>query len=310
MMDATAGDPVSGIKWSRKSTERIARELRRMGIRVSANSVARLLKAQSYSLRKNRKNIESPTGKPPDPQRRDQQFRYIRRQRRDYETQGLPVISIDTKSRELIGRFHQSGQRWSPERIDVFDHDFPSAAEGVAIPYGIYDLVRNEGFISIGVSKDTSVFAVDSLRWWWTHLGRNAYPQAQELLILADGGGSNSHRTRLWKHQLQERFANPFGITVRLCHYPPGASKWNPIEHRLFGPISTNWAAQPLENYETVLKFIRTTRTQTGLTVCARLNRTTYEAGIRITDAQMQQILIQHARVNPQWNYTIEPKQW
>lgn len=278
-----------------------------MGIQVSANTVARLLKAKGYSLRKNRKNIEAPTGKPPDPQRRDQQFRYIRRQRRDYQTQGLPVISIDTKSRELIGRFHQSGQRWSSEAIQVFDHDFPSAAEGVGIPYGIYDLVRNEGFISLGVSKDTSEFAVDSLRWWWAHIGRAAYPQANEILVLADGGGSNSYRTRLWKHQLQARFCNPLGMKVRLCHYPPGASKWNPIEHRLFGPISTNWAAQPLESHETMLQFIRATQTDTGLTVCARLNRRNYQTGIRVSDAQMQQLRIQHSRVNPQWNYIIEP---
>ena len=292
MKDATAGDPVSGIKWSRKSTERIARHLRRMGIEVSANTVARLLKAQGYSLRKNRKNIETPTGKPPDPQRRDRQFRYIGRQRRDYQTQGLPVISIDTKSRELIGRFHQSGQRWNPEPIEVFDHDFPSAAEGVGIPYGIYDLLRNEGFISLGISKDTSEFAVDSLRWWWAHIGRAAYPQADEILVLADGGGSNSYRTRLWKHQLQKRFCNPLGMKVRLCHYPPGASKWNPIEHRLFGPISTNWAAQPLESYQTMLQFIRATQTDTGLTVRARLNRRHYQTGIHVSDAQMKDIRI------------------
>jgi len=310
MKDATAGDPVSGAKWSRKSTKRIARHLRHMGIQVSANTVARLLKSQGYSLRKNRKNIEAPTGKPPDPQCRDRQFRYIRRQRQDYQAHGLPVISIDTKSRELIGRFHQSGQRWSPQRIDVFDHDFPSSAQGVGIPYGIYDLVRNEGFISIGISKDTSEFAVDSLRWWWSHIGQTAYPQADEILILADGGGSNSYRTRLWKHQLQQQFCNPLGMKVRLCHYPPGASKWNPIEHRLFGPISTNWAAQPLESYQTMLNFIRTTHTDSGLTVRARLNRRTYQTGIRVGDAQMQQIHIKNSRVNPKWNYTIEPAEW
>ena len=310
MKDATAGDPLSGIKWSRKSTERIARHLNGMGIKVGAKTVGRLLKQQGYSLRKNRKNIETPTGKPSDPQRRDQQFHYIRRQRRAYESEGLPVISMDTKSRELIGGFHQSGQRWSAERLDVFDHDFPSAAKGVGIPHGIYDMARNEGFISVGISKDTSEFAVDSLRWWWEHAGRAAYPNADEILIVADGGGSNSYRTRLWKQQLQDRFCNPLGIKVRLCHYPPGASKWNPIEHRLFGPISTNWAAQPMQSYETMLKFIRTTQTDTGLRVHARLNRKQYQKGIKVSDAQMQKICLKRSRLNPEWNYTIAPTKW
>ena len=224
MKDATAGDPVSGIKWTRKSTYRIARHLTAMGIEVSAGTVGRLLKAQGYSLRKNRKNIETPTGKAPDPQRRDRQFHYIRRQRHHYETEKLPVISIDTKSRELIGRFHQSGQRWSAESIQVFDHDFPSAAQGVGIPYGIYDTLLNQGFVSVGTSKDTSAFAVDTIRWWWVQFGRQAYPHAEEILIVADGGGSNGYRTRLWKHKLQEQFCNRVGMKVRVCHYPPGAS--------------------------------------------------------------------------------------
>lgn len=281
-----------------------------MRVTVCAGTVGRLLKAQGYSLRKNRKNIETPTGKQPDPQRRDRQFLYIRRQRRHYETEGLPVISIDTKSRELIGRFHQSGHRWSCEPLEVFDHDFPSAAEGVGIPYGIYEPVRNKGFVCVGTSKDTSEFAVDTLRWWWTHFGRQAYPQAEEILILADGGGSNGYRTRLWKQQLQEHFCDRLGIKVRVCHYPPGTSKWNPIEHRLFSHISANWAAQPLHSYETMLNFIRTTRTNTGLSVRARINHKIYHKGIRISDVQMQQIRLKTARVHPDWNYSIEPTKW
>lgn len=310
MKHATAGDPVSGIKWTRKSTYRIAQHLNRMSIEVCAGTVGRLLKAQGYSLRKNRKNIETPTGKPPDPQRRDRQFNYIRRQRRHYEAEGLPVISIDTKSRELIGRFHRSGRCWSSEPIEVFDHDFPSAAQGVGVPYGIYDTLRNQGFIAVGTSKDTSEFAVDTIRWWWVHIGRQAYPHAEEILIVADGGGSNGYRTRLWKQQLQEQFCNRVGMKVRVCHYPPGASKWNPIEHRLFAHISANWAAQPLESYETMLKYIRTTRTDTGLGVRARINRKKYQKGIRVSDLQMLQIHLKQARVNPEWNYIIEPAKW
>ena len=261
MEHETAGDPVRGCKWSRKSTSRIARQLRRLGIHVSARTVARVLKALGYSLRKNRKNLEMPTGKPPDPERRDRQFRYIRRQCREHQAHELPVISIDTKSRELIGRFHQSGQRWSTKDFEVYDHDFPSAAEGVGIPYGIYDTVRNEGFISVGTTKDTAEFAVASLRRWWTQVGRGAYPHAEEILLLADCGGSNGYRPRLWKYQLQTQFCDRFGLKVRVCHYPPGSSKWNPIEHRLFSFISANWAAEPIESYETMLKFIRTTQT-------------------------------------------------
>lgn len=229
----------------------------------SPSIVGRLLKAQGYSLRKNRKSIETPTGKPPDRKRRNRQFLYINRQRREYEARELPVISIDTKSREFIGQFYQDGLAWDQESIDVFDHDFPSMAKGVGIPHGIYDTLRNEGFISVGTSKDTSQFAVDSLRTWWLRIGHQAYPQANEILLLADCGGSNGYRTRLWKQQLQEQFCTPLGLTVRVCHYPPGASKWNPIEHRLFAFISRNWAARPLDSYQTMLNFIRTTSTNT-----------------------------------------------
>jgi len=310
MKHETAGDPVSGCKWSRKSTRKIAAELNRLGIAVCANTVARLLKAQDFSLRKNRKQLESPSGKTPDRPRRNRQFNYIRRQRRHYQAKQLPVISVDTKSRELVGRFHQSGQRWSQKPIEVFDHDFPSLAEGVGIPYGIYDTVRNEGFVCVGTSKDTSAFAVQSLRTWWLQVGRNAYPQAEEILLLADCGGSNGYRTRLWKQQLQERFCDPLGVKVRVCHYPPGASKWNPIEHRLFSFISGNWAAQPLESYPTMLNFIRTTQTSTGLKVRAHLNSKEYQKGIRISDAQMHDIRLTKYRVNPEWNYSIAPTTW
>ena len=310
MKDETVGDPVSGCKYSAKSTYEIAKELNRLGIKVSATTVGRLLKDQDYSLRKNRKHLESHAGKKPDPQRRDRQFHYIRRQRRDYEARDLPIISVDTKSRELIGRFYQHGQRWSSGFIPVLDHDFPSLAKGVGIPYGIYDMLRNEGFISLGASSDTSAFAVDAIRDWWLQLGSHHYPEADEVLILSDCGGSNGYRTRLWKQQLQERFSNPLGLKVRVAHFPPGTSKWNPIEHRLFSFISANWAAVPLESYQIMLNYIRTTKTETGLRVHASFNRKKYLKGIKVSNEQMQQIQLTRYRVNPEWNYSIAPNSW
>ena len=310
MKHETAGDPVRGCKWSRKSTYKIARQFKHLGLEVSASTVGRLLKAQNYSLRVNRKNLESTSGKAPDPYRRNRQFYYIRRQRRAYEARDLPVISVDTKSRELIGCFFQSGRRWSSELLPVFDHDFPSQAQGVGIPYGIYDAARNEGFVTVGTSSDTSAFAVDSIRTWWLQIGHSHYPEADEILLLADCGGSNGYRTRLWKQQLQERFCNPLGLKVRVAHYPPGASKWNPIEHRLFSAISANWAAEPLVSYQTMLNFIRATRTETGLRVRATLNRKKYTKGIRISNEQMRQIHLTRSRVNPEWNYSIAPNSW
>jgi hypothetical protein len=232
MEHETAGDPVSGCKWTRKSTEKIAQQLKRAGIRVSPKTVGKLLKQMNYSLRLNLKCLESGQSKPPDPRQRDLQFRYIRSQIRAYKTAAMPVISVDTKSRELNG---------------------------------IYDLIRNEGFVCVGISRDTSEFAVDSIRTWWQKSGARHYPGADRLLILADWGGSNGCRIRLWKHQLQVAFCDRAGLQVKVCHYSPGSSKWNPIEHRMFSFISNNWAAQPLLDYETVLKFIRTTKTSTGL---------------------------------------------
>jgi hypothetical protein len=251
----TAGDPVSGCKWTRKTTRKIARQLKRMGIDVSAKTVGRLLKKMDYSLRKNLKSLEFGIKNPPAPHLRDQQFRYIRSQIKDYAAHGFPVISVDTKSRELIGPFCQTGRKWCQQPTAVLDHDFPSDAKGVAIPYGIYDFCRNEGFVNLGTSRDTSEFAVASISNWWKMVGSVQYPNAGHLLILADCGGSNSSRTRLWKHQLQVAFSDRFKLCVKVCHYPPGASKWNPIEHRMFSYISNNWAAQPLTDYETVLNL-------------------------------------------------------
>jgi len=303
----TAGDPVSGCKWTRKTTAKIARELKRMGIRVSANTVGRLLKKIDYRLRTNLKSLESGLRNPPASRQRDQQFRYIRCQIEHYAANGWPVISVDTKSRELIGLFRQGGRQWCQQPILVFDHDFPSDATGVAIPYGIYDFCRNEGFVNLGTSRDTAEFAVASICKWWQMIGSVNYPNADRLLILADCGGSNGYRTRLWKHQLQAAFADRFKLRVKVCHYPPGASKWNPIEHRMFCFISSNWVAHPLTDYETALKFIRTTKTAAGLTIRAALHKKQYQKGIRICDNQMSQVNLKHYTHRPNWNYSITP---
>jgi hypothetical protein len=269
--------------------------------------VGKLLKKMDFSLRVNLKTLESGLSKPPDPRERDLQFRYIRAQILSYGAQGMPVISVDTKSRELTGPFHQSGHKWSQEPIKVFDHDFPSDSQGVAIPYGIYDLHRNQGFVCVGTTRDTSEFAVDSIRTWWSKAGSVHYPNADQLLVLADCGGSNGYRTRLWKRQLQVDFCNRFGLDVKVCHYPPGSSKWNPIEHRMFSFISNNWSAQPLYDYETVLKFIRTTKTSTGLKIHAYLNTKNYQKGTKISNKEMEEINLKRYTLRPNWNYSISP---
>lgn len=303
----TAGDPVTGCKWTRKSTKKIAEQLNRVGIHVSPNTVARLLKDMKFSLRVNLKTLESGLRNPPDPETRDRQFRFIQRQRRECARRGIPIISVDTKSRILIGHFHRKGRRWSRDAIEVLDHDFPSDAEGVGIPYGIYDTQRNEGFVCVGTSRDTGEFAADAIRSWWVKAGQHHYPEAKDILILADCGGGNNPRTRLWKYQLQVAFCDKVGVTAKVCHYPPGTSKWNPIEHRLFSFISDNWAGQPLVSYECVLKFIRTTRTKSGLRVRACLIDRQYEKGIKISDRQMQSVSLKRSRVHPCWNYSIVP---
>lgn len=307
MEHETAGDPVTGCKWTRKTMKKIAKELKRARIDVSAKTVGKLLKNMDFSLRKNLKSLESGLSNPPDPQQRDRQFLYIRSQVRRHTKNRIPVISVDTKSRELLGMFHQPGRRWSREPIKVMDHDFPSDSNGVAIPYGIYDTIRNEGFVGVGTSRDTSEFAVDTISAWWLQIGMDHYPNANELLILADCGGSNGYRTRLWKFQLQHAFCNRFGIKVKVCHYPPGSSKWNPIEHRMFSFISKNWAAEPLMDYETVVNFISTTETETGLKIKACLIDKEYQKGIKISEEQMQDLSIQRHTLRPNWNYSICP---
>jgi hypothetical protein len=298
----TAGDPINGLKWTRKTTLKISGELRKAGIVASPKTVARLLRGLKFSLRVNHKKAAGKSSP-----FRNQQFEYINRMRRRFQRQGCPAISIDTKKRELVGRFKNAGTSWESTPVLVNDHDFRSLAQGVAIPWGLYDTHANRGHVYIGTSHDTPAFSVTALAQWWSRSGRRCYPHTKRLLILADSGGSNGARTRAWKYELQTHFCDHFGLTLTVCHYPPGTSKWNPIEHRLFSQISKNWAGQPLETYDTVLNFIRTTKTLTGLVVNATLLDGDYPTGTKISKAQMDQVNLRPHRVLPMWNYTLVP---
>jgi Rhodopirellula transposase DDE domain len=299
----TAGDPISGLKWTRKTTAKIARQLRRLGISVSRNTVGRLLRQMKYSLRTNRKQISA--GSTSD---RDRQFRYLCRQRDRFEQRGDPILSVDAKKRELIGNFKNPGAKWEPSSTEVNDHDFRSAAKGIGIPYGVYDTQANRGRVFLGTSHETSAFAVSCLRNWWHTEGRKRYPHSRHILILADTGGSNGARRGAWKQEIQRQLCDGLGLSVTVSHYPSGASKWNPIEHRLFSQISRNWAAAPLDSYEKALKFIRTTTTTTGLKVTALLDPTFYPTGVKVSKQELAQLSIRQKRVLPKWNYTISPQ--
>ena len=300
--DATAGDPVTGLKWTRKTSRKLSRALKRRGYPVGPDTVRRLLRQRKYVLRANRKRLN----KKRDPDR-DRQMRYLKRKRRAHQKAGFPAISIDAKQRELIGNFKNPGRTWRRVQLDVLESDYPSEAEGVAIPYGIYDVARNEGFVVVGTSHQTPQFAVAAIRRWWVKVGQRVYRRKKHLLIEADCGGANGNRCWLWKWELQ-RLADEFGLTITVTHLPTSASKWNPIEHKLFCHIEANWAGQPLISYETVLKFIRTTRTNTGLRCRAYLDTTPYETGRKITAEQKAQINLKPHRVLPRWNYTIKPR--
>jgi len=298
----TAGDPISGRKWTRKTTEKIAQVLPQIDIPVSANTVARLLYQMNFSLRVNRKQIA--TNSSPY---RNQQFEYISSRRTRFQRQGLPIISVDSKKRELIGNFKNAGAKWDRTPVLVNDHDFRSEASGVGISYGIYDPPHNRGTVCVGISHDTPAFAAHSIATWWKRQGSRRYGRTPKLLVLADSGGSNRCTSWAWKTEIQMQLCNPFRIAVTLAHYPTGASQWNPIEHRLFSEISKNWAAEPLDSYEKMLKFIRTTRTQTGLVVSAYLDRKHYPTGLK-PDAQLiSSVSLRPGKLLPQWNYTIAP---
>jgi len=303
MKHETAGDPMTGLKWTHKTTAKIAVELQQGGIDVGPRTVARLLNSMGYSLRVNHKKLcrVSKT----TPESRNAQFEHIAKLREDFARRGLPVISVDTKKKELIGRFKNAGVAWNQEPVSVKDHDFPSEADGKAIPYGIYDLKANLGTIIVGTTRETAQFAADSIEMWWLDEGRHRYPNAGELLILADGGGANGATNRAWKHGLYHQLAQRHGLIVTVAHYPPGTSKWNPIEHRLFSEISKNWAGRPLDSYQTVLNYIRSTTTRTGLQVTAHLVHRHYDKGVKIADSEMRELVITRHESLPRWNYTL-----
>lgn len=299
----TRGDPMSPLRWTCKSTRTLADELSRQQFSVSANTVARLLSECGYSLQANRKTIEGKQH--PD---RDAQFRHISRRVKIFQRAGDPAISIDTKKKEPLGKMKNPGRTYhrkgDPQRVKT--HDFPDAELGKAVPYGVYDITRNEAGVSVGISHDTAEFAVAAIRRWWQRLGKRRYPRAERLLITADSGGSNSPRTRLWRWALQQ-LANETGLTIELCHYPPGTSKWNKIEHRLFCHITRNWQGVPLETMEIIVSLIGSTRTKEGLEVHAWLDEKRYQKAKSITNDQLSEVRIHRNAFHGEWNYQILP---
>ena len=294
---------MSDQKWLNCRLSDIRQRLEQRGHRVSKPVISRLLRAHGYSLRANVKQ-HAGTQHP----QRDQQFQHLQAQRAAHQAAGQPVISVDTKKKELVGNFKNAGQIWCQEAEVVDAHAFPEDAVGRAVPYGIYDLQHNCGTVYIGQAADTPAFAVDNIAHWCATALRERFPGATQLLIAAESGGSNSARSRVWKHRLQEEVADRFGLTVTVCHYPRGASKWNPIEHRLFSEISKTWAGCPLRSFEVVVHYIEDTRTQTGLRVRAHRVPTLYRTGAKVPDAVMVTLNIQMHAVCPQWNYTIHPR--
>jgi hypothetical protein len=300
----TAGDPLSAQKWVRSSLRTLSARLTTAGHPVSPPTVGRLLKTLDYALHVNAKKIEASATHP----QRAAQFDYIAQQRQAFTAAGRPILSVDTKKKELIGNFKNAGRTWSQEAEAVNVHDFRQQGLGRAVPYGIYDVTHNQGAVYVGSSGDTAELAVDALAQWWQTTGHAAFPQADHVLILADGGGSNGCRSRLWKRQLQERLCDDLGLTVTVCHYPTGCSTWNPIEHRLFGPISVNWAGQPLRTWETMLAYLRGTTTTTGLHVQAVRLDGVYDTGVRVSDTEMAALNLTPHDVCPTWNYTLRPR--
>jgi transposase len=299
----TRGDPESPLRWTCKSTRRLADELRRRGHRVGYRTVAWLLHEAGYSLQANRKTREG--NQHPD---RNAQFEYINAQAVRFQKRGQPVISVDTKKKELVGDFKNPGQEWHPqgEPEKVRTHDFPDEELGKAIPYGVYDVTNNQGWVNVGIDHDTAYFAAASIRRWWEEMGATRFPRAQQLFITADGGGSNSSRTRLWKVALQ-KLADDIELTLTVSHFPPGTSKWNKVEHRLFSFITNNWRGKPLVSHQAIVNLIASTKTTKGLIVKAALDENTYETGIEVSDEQMAKLRLVRARFHGDWNYTIKP---
>ena len=301
--DSTRGDPESPLRWTSKSTAKLAAGLVAFGHHVSEVTVQRVLKSMGFSLQANRKTREGEQH--PD---RDAQFRYISRTAKAALAAGQPVISVDSKKRELVGNFKAVGREWAPkgEPVEVSTHDFKDKELGHAIPHGIFDPVANEGWVTVGIDHETSQFAVNSIGAWWEHLGRERYPNAKTLTITADCGGSNSNRTRLWKAELQ-KLANATGLEITICHFPPGTSKWNQVEHRLFSFIATNWRGKPLESLEVIINLIAATTTNTGLKVYARLDTGSYPKGVEVSDEEFNAINIHRHDFHGDWNYTVKP---
>jgi hypothetical protein len=300
----TRGDPMSLLRWTCKSAAKLATALQAQGHAVSERTVNRLLHDLGYRLQSNRKTLEG--GHHPD---RDAQFQYIHRRAKVFQKQGQPVISVDTKKKELVGQYRNGGQEWQlqgqPEEVNVYD--FPDKELGKIIPYGVYDEATNTGWVSVGVDHDTAEFAVETIRRWWRHMGSQVYPKAKRILITADGGGSNGSRCRLWKVELQ-RFAGESGLAISVCHFPLGTSKWNKIEHRMFCHITENWRGRPLVSREVVVNLIGHTTTKTGLTIRSELDENIYPTGREVTEQQMENLAIHRDKFHGEWNYTIRPK--
>lgn len=295
---------MSTTKYVRCSLQHLHEQLSDLGHQACPTTIAALLREQDYALHVNRKNYDGPA----HPER-DLQFEFIQDTMLFFAECDQPIISVDTKKKELVGNFANPGVTWSRAGEEVNSHDFLRDACGRAVPYGIYDYLANRGHVVVGHSADTPAFAVDAIVNWWRQHGLRRYPHATDLLILPDAGGSNGYRPRLWKYALQTRLADVFGLGITVCHYPPGASKWNPIEHRLFGPISTNWAGIPLRSWDILLGLLRGTKTTTGLKVTATLNQRIYQTGMKVSRQQMQNLSLQRHDVCPLWNYFISPRQ-
>jgi hypothetical protein len=301
---ATRGDPQSPLRWTCKSTRMLADALVAKGHDVSHQTVARLLHEMDYNLQVNRKTKDG--GSHPD---RNAQFEYIAKAVRSFQRRGQPVVSVDTKKKELIGNFKNGGQEWQPEGKpeEVRSKDFKDKHLGKVAPYGIYDLTENEGWVSVGIDHDTAPFATETLRRWWENMGRPVYPQAKELLVTADGGGSNGSRTRLWKVAVQA-LADQTGLRISVCHFPPGTSKWNKIEHRMFCHITQNWRGRPLLSRAVVVNLIGNTKTKAGLHIQAELDSNNYPTGIKVTDKELAAVKIKRHAFHGDWNYTIDPR--
>lgn len=300
----TRGDPESPLRWTCKSTAKLAKELTRQQHPVTDRTVATMLKEAGYSLQANRKTREG--SQHPD---RNAQFEHINQQVTAFLKQRQPVISVDTKKKELVGDFRNAGREWLPQGRpeEVRVHDFVDKSLGKAIPYGVYDLASNQGWVSVGITRDTAQFAVASIRRWWKEMGAGRFPRARKLMITADGGGSNSSRNRLWKVSLQ-KLADEVQFPLHICHFPPGTSKWNKVEHRLFSFITKNWRGRPLECHQTIVQLISNTTTASGLVVRAALDENTYETGIKVADDELAQVKLKRANFHGEWNYTIRPR--